>query len=219
LRSIDGGQKIGGVLSHLLGALVLVAVPMAAVAQQATAPPLGGTDLLTALRAGGHIVYFRHADTDHRQNDQRMTNVEDCTTQRNLTDRGREHARAIGEAIRALRIPIGAVLASPLCRTVETAELAFGTAVRSPAAREGGPLPPGSPGRFSALRALLSTPVGPGANTVVVGHAYPYYALVGGQYLSEGEADVLRPRGADFEVVARVSLKQWRDLAALPAGR
>ena len=74
-------------------------------------------------------------------------------------------------------------------------------------------------GVLSALRALLSAPVGPGANTVVVGHAYPYYTLVGGQYLSEGEADVVRPRGADFEVVARVSLKQWRDLAALPAGR
>jgi hypothetical protein len=63
---------------------------------------------------------------------------------------------------------------------------------------------------LAALRALLSTPVATGANTVVVGHAYPYYTLVGGQYLSEGEADVLRPRGADFEVVARVSLAQWR---------
>jgi hypothetical protein len=35
----------------------------------------------------------------------------------------------------------------------------------------------------------------------------------------EGEADVVRPRGADFEVLARVGLKQWRDLAAVPAGR
>ena len=36
------------------------------------------------------------------------------------------------------------------------------------------------------------------------GHAYPYYSLVGGQYLNEGEADVVRPRGGDFEVVAPV---------------
>jgi len=79
--------------------------------------------------------------------------------------------------------------------------------------------PPGNPGRFSALRALLFTPVAPGANTVVVGHTYPYYSLVGGQYLSEGEADVLRLRGTDFEVVARVGLKQWRDLAPAPGGR
>ena len=188
------------------GALaLLLLVPTAAPAQQSA-------DLLAALRAGGHIIYFRHADTDHSQTDQRGMRLEDCTTQRNLTDRGREHARELGEAIRALEIPIGAVLASPLCRTMETATLAFGTARPSPAVREAGPLAPGTPGRFPALRALLSTPVAAGTNTVVIGHAYPYFTLVGGQYLSEGEADVLRPRGGDFEVLARLGLKQWRDL-------
>jgi phosphohistidine phosphatase SixA len=201
------------VLRWLCFATLVLAAPAATLAQQTAASPLRGADLLTALRAGGYVIYFRHADTDHSQNDQRMTSVDDCTTQRNLTDRGREHARAIGEAIRALQIPIGAVLASPLCRTVETAVLAFGSAQKSPAAREAGPAPAGDPTRFSALRGLLSTPVAPGTNTVVVGHAYPYYTLVGGQFLSEGEADVLRPRAADFEVVARVSLTQWRDLA------
>lgn len=199
----------------LLAALTL-AVAAPAGAQHAAAAPLRGADLLVALRAGGYILYFRHADTDHSQNDQRMTSVEDCATQRNLTDRGRDHSRALGEVIRALRIPIGAVLASPLCRTVETAMLAFAAVDKTPALREGGPLPPGSPGRFPALRALLATPVAPSANTVIVGHAYPYYTLVGGQYLSEGEADVVRPRGADFEVVARVGLTQWRELAAAP---
>jgi phosphohistidine phosphatase SixA len=208
------------VLALWVGALSLALLaPAAALAQSATTPALGGAELLSALRAGGHILYFRHADTDHSQNDQRMTRVEDCTTQRNLSEPGREHARALGQAIHALGIPIGTVLASPLCRTVETAMLAFGAAHKSPAIREGGPLPPGSPGRFPALRALLSTPVAPGANTVVVGHAYPYYTLVGGQYLSEGEADVLRPRGADFEVLARMDLAQWRALATVPAGR
>ncbi len=72
---------------------------------------------------------------------------------------------------------------------------------------------------LATLRALLSALVAPGANTVIVGHAYPYYALVGGQFLSEGEADVVRPRGADFELVARVGLWQWRELAAPPAHR
>lgn len=199
------------------GALSLgLLAPTVAVAQQAATPPLAGADLLAALRAGGHILYFRHADTDHRQVD-RDVRLEDCTTQRNLTDRGRDHAHALGEAIRSLGIPIGTVLASPMCRTLETATLfAFGTAVKSPAVREGGPLAPGTPGRFPALRELLSTKVAPGANTVIVGHAYPYFTLVGGQLLNEGEADVVRPRGADFEVLARVGLKQWRDLATLP---
>jgi phosphohistidine phosphatase SixA len=207
------------VLALWAGALSLALLAPAALAQSATTPALGGAALLAALRGGGHVLYFRHADTDHSQNDQRMTSVEDCATQRNLSERGREHARALGEAIHALGIPIGTVLASPLCRTVETAMLAFGAAQKAPAVREGGPLPPGRPGRFPALRVLLSTPVAPGANTVVVGHAYPYYTLVGGQYLNEGEADVLHPRGADFEVLSRVDLAQWRALAAVPAGR
>ena len=198
---------------------LLLALPAGALAQSAAATPLQGPELLAALRAGGYILYVRHADTDHRQNDDRMTSFEDCANQRNLTDRGRDHARAVGLAIRALGIPIGAVLASPLCRTMETATLAFGPAQPAMATREGGPLPPGSPGRFPALRALLSTPVPPGANTVIVAHAYPYYTIVGGQYLSEGEADVVRPRGGDFEVVARVGLRQWRELASAPSSR
>jgi hypothetical protein len=97
--------------------------------------------------------------------------------------------------------------------------LAFGIAQKAPAAREAGRLPPGSPGRFAALHLLLSTSPAPGANTVIVAHGYPYFTLVGGQFLSEGEADVVGPRGADFEVVARVALRQWRELAATPVPR
>ena len=123
-----------------------------------------------------------------------LEGFEDCSNQRNLTDRGRDHARALGEAIRALLgIPIGLVLASPLCRTVETATLAFGTVERTRAVREAGPQPPGSPGRFAALRALLSTAPPVGTNTVIVGHGSPFFSLVGGQNLDEGQAAVVRP--------------------------
>lgn len=195
-----------------------LAVPSALVAQTRATPPLGGADLLAALRRGGYIIYFRHADTDWSQKDRPGMNFEDCTVQRNLADKGREHSRQIGAAIRALEIPIGTVLASPLCRTVETAVLAFGRADKAMAVveRRGAA---GTPERYAALRTLLSTPVVAGANTVVVGHAYPYYSLVGGQYLEEGEADVVRPRGPDFEVIVRVGLAQWRALASVPAGR
>jgi len=205
----------------LMGAMALalaLAVPGAPFAQTRANPPLAGADLLAVLRAGGYILYFRHADTDWSQKDTPGMNFDDCAVQRNLADKGREHARQIGDAIRALGIPIGPVLASPLCRTMETAALAFGRADKTPAVveRRGAPA---TPERYAALRTLLSTPVAPAANTVIVGHAYPYYSLVGGQYLEEGEADVVKPRGADFEVVARVGLKQWRDLATVPAGR
>ena len=117
---------------RLAGALALALIaPAAAAAQTPAAVPLRGAELLAALRGGGFVLYFRHADTDWKQNDTRGMNLEDCAAQRNLSDRGRENARAIGAAIRALAIPIGSVLASPLCRTVETAMLAFGVAEKS----------------------------------------------------------------------------------------
>jgi len=181
------------------------------------AQPLAGAELLAALRAGGYVLYFRHADTDHSRQDQRPVNLDDCATQRVLTEKGRQNSRAIGEAIRALDVPIGAVLASPLCRTVDTAVLAFGSAQKSMATREAGPDPAGSPSRYAALRVLLSTAPPVGKNTAIVGHGYPYYSLIGrGQMLEEGEAAVLRPQGTSFEEVARLGLKEWRELGGLP---
>src|SRR6476660_1445130 len=100
-------------------------------AQQPSSEPvdgLSGPALVSALRAGGFVLYFRHASTDFGQNDDSMTTFEDCAKQRNLTDIGRSEAHVIGAAIRELGIPVGRVLASPFCRTVETAMLAFGMA-------------------------------------------------------------------------------------------
>jgi phosphohistidine phosphatase SixA len=190
---------------------------MIGTAMPAAAQALAGAELLAALRAGGYVIYFRHADTDHSRQDQRPVNLDDCATQRLLSDRGRANSRAIGEAIRALDIPIGSVLASPLCRTVETAMLAFGSAEKSMATRDGGPVPVGSPGRFAALRRLLSTAPPADKNSVIVAHGYPYYSLTHkGQMLEEGEAAIVRPHGTSFEEVARLGLKEWRELGGLP---
>lgn len=211
-----GGGRLRALASWALTAVLFVVASGPAAAQTTRSPMLSGAELLAALRAGGFIIYFRHADTNFKQTDVRPVNLADCTQQRNLTDKGREHARNIGAAIRALAIPVGPVLASPMCRTIETAELAFGSAERSMTVIDAGPTPPGSPDRYAALRAMLSMPRPAGGNTVIVGHAYPMYTLIGGQYLEEGQAAVVRPQGAGFEVVARVGLNDWRALAQLP---
>ena len=64
-------------------------------------------EVLAGLRQGGYVLFLRHASTDFSQDDSRMTSFEDCATQRNLTDKGRAEARALGEHIRRLKIPIG----------------------------------------------------------------------------------------------------------------
>ena len=117
----------------------------------------------------------------------RMTGYDDCATQRNLTDAGRAEARAIGAAIRALRIPVGDVLASPYCRTMETGTLDLrprhgdaGGARRAGAADAGD--------RYADLRALLSTPVAARArNVAIASHGNPFRAVAGPPYLAEGE--------------------------------
>src|SRR2546421_11394919 len=115
-------------------------------------------DLVRQLREGGYVLYMRHASTDFSQNDSKMTSFEDCANQRNLTDKGRAEAREIGAHLKRLGVPIGEVLASPLCRTTETARLAFGKAQAMNEVR-GGPARPGDPARYDPLRKLLSSPV------------------------------------------------------------
>ncbi len=163
-------------------------------------PALTGRALVNALRAGGYIIYFRHTSTDFGQNDERMTGYEDCASQRNLTDQGRDEARAVGASLRELGIPVGDVLASPFCRTMETAQLMFGRAAATPSVRGG--------------RKLLGMPVARGANLVIVSHGNPFRAVVGGAYLAEGEAAIIKAEASGtFSVVAHVRKDEWKSLA------
>jgi len=176
------------------------------------------SELLAELRQGGYVLYFRHAATDFSQNDERMRRFEDCADQRNLIDKGRADARAAGAAIRQLGIPVERVLASPFCRTVETAQLLFGRAEKMQEVR-GGPAAPAGSERYAALRKILATPVRPGTNLAVVSHGNPFYSVAGPPYLEEGEAAVVRPLGADFKVVARIRVDGWSGLkSAKPPG-
>ena len=176
---------------------------------------LAGPALLQALKAGGLILYFRHTSTDFGQNDDAMTGYEDCARQRNLTDRGRDEARRIGAAIKRLDVPVGDVLASPFCRTRETAQLIFGHAQVSPAVR-GGPARPDSIDRYGELRKLLATPPRAGTDLAISSHGNPFRAVTETAYLTEGEAAVIRPLGAQgFRIVARIPKDGW-DALGLP---
>jgi phosphohistidine phosphatase SixA len=165
--------------------------------------------VLDQLRHGGYVLYLRHTSTDFSQDDAKMTSYEDCASQRNLTDKGREEARAIGAHVKRLGIPIGAVLASPFCRTMETARLAFGVAQATNEVR-GGPARSDDPKRYAGLVRLLSGALPRGQNLVISSHGNPFHAVAGPPYLAEGEIAVVRPEGdSRFSVVGRVRLKDW----------
>jgi broad specificity phosphatase PhoE len=194
-------------LLHLLAGAALAALAVACGAQT-----LEGKALVEALRQGGYVLYLRHAATDFGQNDDAMTDYANCAQQRNLTDAGRAQARAIGAAMKGLSIPVGPILASPFCRTRESAELIFGTPTISQAVR-GGPGTDDSGERYAQLRKLLATPVAKGSNLAISSHGNPFRAVVGTAYLQEGEMAVIEPLGnGQFRVVARITFNGWASL-------
>ncbi len=178
----------------------------------ASAQALSGAALVDELRKGGYILYMRHASTDFSQNDRGMRSYEDCSTQRNLSDKGREEAGEIARQLKRLRVARGPVLASPMCRTMETARLAFGKADPSSEVR-GGSASPDDPKRYEALRRQLSLEVREKENRFIASHGNPFRAVAGPPHLAEGEIAVVRPRGNGFEIAARLRVEDW---AALP---
>lgn len=176
-------------------------------ASPAREPP--PAELIAELRRGNYVLYFRHASTDRTESDARMKGFDDCANQRNLTDKGRHDAQLIGGAIRSLSIPIGKVLASPYCRTVETAQLAFARVEKMNEARYGGAAKD-SAERSSDLRKLLAIRPN-GGNTVIVGHGSPIQAVTG-LMLGEGDIAVIRPLDNRFEVYARIRAQDWARL-------
>jgi phosphohistidine phosphatase SixA len=77
------------------------------------------------LRDGGHVVLLRHANAPG-SGDPANFDLGKCSTQRNLSDRGRQQARRIGALFAARAAPVEKVLTSNYCRCRDTARLAFG---------------------------------------------------------------------------------------------
>ncbi len=77
------------------------------------------------LRSGGHVLLIRHADAPGTF-DPPGFQLGDCATQRNLSAKGREQAKRIGEQLAQGQVPVGTVFSSQWCRCVDTATLAFG---------------------------------------------------------------------------------------------
>jgi phosphohistidine phosphatase SixA len=198
------------------------AAPAAAQAGgQELTPRLQGMPLMEALRQGGYTILLRHAATQEFTPDPNLLDIDDCSTQRNLSEEGRRQAERIGRSFAKLGIPVGKVLSSPYCRCLETGRLAFGKAVPSEVLRVGDS-EPGS-GREDpgiAIRKLLDTPPAAGTNSVLIAHSVTLLYAFGLTSRPEGIAHVFRPSGLGLgrpEYIGMVMPDEWPVYAGLGA--
>lgn len=161
--------------------------------------------LWALLKDGGQVVLVRHTITTPGVGDPDGFRVEDCASQRNLTDPGREDARRLGAAFRARGVPVGRVLSSRFCRCLETGRLAFEKAEAYPPldnlyhdrGREAE--------RAGAIRALAAEPP-QGGNLILVTHGININAAVG-LPPAPGEMIIVTPRGnGRYDVRGRIPL-------------
>lgn len=176
--------------------------------------------MLDLLRYGGCILYARHGEATVGA-DQPIVNFQDCLTQRNLSEMGKRQAIYYGEILHYLRIPIGyPILTSPFCRTLETAQLAFGSAnVRiDPFWIEIYKLS-GNISASEQIRILdtlndrLEIKPAQGMNNVIIAHSFP--TSIGLGEIQNMETVIIKPlgQGNGYQILNKLSLS---DLGGFP---
>lgn len=100
-------------------AAIILALMLAVGSSPASAGP---RDVLSALSQPGHFAIMRHALAPG-YSDPANFRIDDCATQRNLSDAGRRQSERTGEMFRAAGINRAKVYSSRWCRCLETARL------------------------------------------------------------------------------------------------
>ncbi len=171
-------------------------------------------ELTAALSRGGYVLVMRHASSPREVPTRQTANADNANLDRQLDEAGRTGATAMGDAIRALKIPLGEVLMSPTYRALETVR--FARLSQAVPVTELGDRGQSMQGVTDAMAAWLRARAGqtPGSgNTLLVTHspnlagAFPDW----GSTVADGETVVLRPDGKGGGiVVGRVTIEDWR---------
>src|SRR5881628_1937892 len=176
---------------------------------------VGVNDVVKMLRAGGHVIVFRHGATHSDQADTDPLNLDNVAKQRQLNDAGRADAKAVGEVFKSAGVPIGRSYSSRFYRAVETARLIGGKEPHAtPDVTEGGQVvsPNENNRRTRAFRTIVGTPPDAGTNTLVVTHKPNIVDAFGKDWfeVKEGEASIFKPDGnGNYALVARMQTDQW----------
>ena len=185
-------------------------------AATASAQTLSGPQLVQALQHGGYVIVMRHASSPMEAPNKLTAEADNLEAQRQLDDRGKASATAMGNSLRALQIPIGEVFSSPTYRAVETARFAqLPKAQLVPELGENtGLMHPTTAAQGDWLRHAV-TQFPKGTNTVLVTQAPNITGAFSQEAagVSEGEALIFGPNGkGGAALVARVKIEDWPKL-------
>ena len=158
-----------------------------------------------ALKRGGMVVLLRHAHVDMREGIGHLA-PGNCAEELNLSTRGVEQAKRIGEAFRARGIAVGEVRTSPYCRCIDTGTLAFGRATPVEYL-----MPPGvlseSQAKSNQERVLQDVQDHhSSSNLVMITHDLNISNIVLEPSIAMGDFFVLRPNGTDFDVIGKIRM-------------
>ncbi|MGB8565333.1 MAG: histidine phosphatase family protein [Pseudolabrys sp.] len=158
-----------------------------------------------SLKQGGKIILLRHTHVDIREGIGHLA-PGNCAEEVNLSSRGVEQAKRIGEAFRTHGIVVGEVLTSPYCRCIDTGMLAFGRATPVQYLRPPGTVSEGQAklNQERVVQEILKHR--DFSNLVMVTHDLNISDLVLEDTVSMGEFFVVQPRGTTFDVIGRIQL-------------
>jgi broad specificity phosphatase PhoE len=205
---------------HCKRAFVLACFFLISLPGRAQAPAaIDEKALAAALRSGGLVILVRHGATFPDQADTDPFHLDNVAAQRNLNDNGKALARAFGESLRQIGVPVGHVYTSQFNRAYETAVLAgFKNIEKTADLTEGGLVvsPNENNRRAEALRKMLATGPSAGTNTVLITHKPNIIDALGKDWfdVKEGEASIFRPENGRYTLVARVQMADWSRIAA-----
>ncbi|MGD9089838.1 MAG: histidine phosphatase family protein [Desulfobacterales bacterium] len=162
-------------------------------------------ELIENMLTGGHILMIRHALAPGT-GDPANFQVGDCSTQRNLDDRGRDQARAIGDWLRSKGINSASVYSSQWCRCLETAKLLrMGPVAELPALNSFYELTENREPNLKALRQFIAKQPPDGKLIIMVTHLVTISAIAD-EAVSSGEGVLLKLNPAEpYEVVGRLN--------------
>lgn len=160
----------------------------------ASVPAIQAATPAAAVETAGLIVLMRHAEAPGTGDPPDFT-LDNCATQRNLSDAGRVQAARIGDRLRQLGIGQARVLSSQWCRCLETARLLdLGPVREMPALNSFFSRQEEEKDRITQLRQFLADLPREGKPVVLVTHQVTVTALTG-VFPASGEAVLLRANG------------------------